>query len=173
MWVRKAFYWVQLVAIAVVPVWIIVATSIAPTGLGAQDILVFLAWPALALAQVAVLGITRARKAVRQQHILSWVDVAALSTWYAVAIAYGGFVAAASRLGAGLTGGLLIVVTIAVIALAVWQLVTAARAHVRTVMASLDYTAVPAGEYRASANTGPSSPGSGDGDVYRITPPQR
>lgn len=164
---RRAFYWVQLAAIVAVPLWIVVARAIAPVGLGAQDVLVFLAWPALAFAMIVVLGITWARKAVRDSRVLSWLDVAALATWYAVAIGYGAFIAAASELGAGLTGGLLILVSIAVFWSAIWQLVVAARNRVKTVLAGLDYTAIPAGEYQATRFA------RGDGDVIRIDSPDR
>ena len=75
MWLRRAFYWIQLVAVIAVPGWIVVARAIAPSGLGAQDVLVFLAWPALAVAMIVVVGLTWARKAVRTTRVLSWTDV--------------------------------------------------------------------------------------------------
>jgi len=147
MLVRRAFYWVQLAAIVLVPGWIVVASAIAPRGLGATDVLVFLSWPALAVAMVVVAALTWSRRAVRERRAVSWTDVAALSVWYAVAICYGVGVAVASRLATGLLGGLLLLVSIAVIGLAVYQLVQAARQRVRTVLAGFDRSAVPVDRY--------------------------
>lgn len=167
MWLRRAFYWVQLAAIIVLPSWIMVARAIAPTGLGAQDLLVFLSWPALTVSMLIVLGVTRARKAVRTTRTLSWTDVISLGIWYLIAIAYGTFIAVASELGAGFTGGALALASLAVLGIAVWQLIVAARRRVETVLASLDYTAIPAGEYQASRTL------RSDGDVIRIDPADR
>lgn len=171
MWFRRAFYYVQLAAVVLLPIWIVAARAIAPTGLGAQDILVFLSWPALAISMIAVVGITWARKSVRETKTLSWLDVAALSTWYAVAIAYGVFIALSSELGAGLVGGVLVLVSIVVFWVAVWQLVVAARRRVQSVLAGLDAGldrgAVPAGQYNATRFA------RGDGDVIRIEQSER
>ena len=166
MWLRRAFYWVQLAAAIALPAWIVVARSIAPESLGAQDVIVFLAWPALALMMVIVIGVTWGRRSVRADRTLSWIDVGALSLWYAVAIVYGMFISVSSSLGAGITGGLLALVSIGVFWVAVWQLIVAARKRVETVLAGLDYTAIPAGEYQASRIP------PGDGDVIRIHPPR-
>lgn len=159
---RRAFYWVQLAAVIALPLWIVVARALSSGGLGALDVLVFLSWPALALAMIAVIGITWARKSVRATKTLSWLDVAALSAWYLIAIAFGAFIALSSELGVGLTGGLLLLASIAVFWVAGWQLVNAARQRVRTVLAGFDYTAIPAGEYEATRSA------RGDGDVIRI-----
>lgn len=172
MWIRRAFYWVQIVAIAIVPLWIIVAIAIAPQVLGAQDILALLSWPALAIAMLAVTGITWARRAVRSTKTLSWMDVASVGTWIGVALVYGGFIATSSALGAGLTGGLLVLVTIAALWIAVWQLVRAARKRVESVFAQFDRNAVQvssvsAGEYTATRDA------RGDGEILRIHPPER
>ena len=167
MWLRRAFYWVQLAAILVLPSWIMVARSISPYGLGTQDLLVFLAWPALTVSMIVVLGVTWARKSVRTTKTLSWTDVVSLGAWYLIAIVYGIFVAQSAELAAGLTGGLLALASLAVFAIAVWQLMVAARRRVETVFASLDYVALPQGEYRATTFT------PADGDVIRIDPSDR
>ncbi len=172
MWIRRAAYWVQLAAIAVVPTWIVVAIAASPRSLGAQDVLAFLSWPALAVAMLVVTGLTWARKAVRSTRALSWPDVASVGTWIVVAVAYGAFIAAASAQGAGLMGGLLVLVSIAAFWVAIWQLVRAARTRVETVMAQFDRTMVqvnpvPVGEYTATRNA------RGDGDILTIRPPER
>lgn len=167
MFVRRAFYWAQLAAIVVLPTWMLVARTLSADGLGAQDILVFLSWPALAVSMIVALGITWSRASVRRSKAVSWIDVAALSVWFATAIAYGAFVAASSELGAGLTGGFLALVSISVIGLAAWQLVAAARKRVQEVFASLDPSAVPIGEYSAT----PFRPG--DEPTIRIEPSDR
>jgi tryptophan-rich sensory protein len=167
MWIRRAFYWVQLAAIVVLPSWIMIARSISPSGLGTQDLLVFLAWPALTVSMIVVLGVTWARKSVRSTKTLSWTDVVSLGIWYLIAIAYGVFVSQSAELAAGLTGGMLALASLAVFAIAVWQLMVAARRRVETVFASLDYTALPQGEYRATRLT------PAEGDVIRIDPADR
>ncbi|MFP7759903.1 MFS transporter [Marisediminicola sp. LYQ85] len=165
MWLRRAFYYVQIAAIIAVPLWIVVARSIATEGVGAIGALVFVIWPTLAIAMVAVLFLTWGRKSVRSTRTLSWIDVGALSAWYLTAIGYGVAIAVADSLFAGLLAGVLFLVTVAVFWVAVWQLITAARKRVETVLASLDQTAVPAGEYQATRFA------RGDGDVIRIDPP--
>ncbi len=173
MWLRRAFYYLQPAAIVLVPGWIVAARAITSVDLGAQDVIVFLAWPLLAFAMIAVLGLTWARGTVRSTKTLSWTDVAALAAWYAAGIAYGTFIAVGSRTGAGLLGGLLLLVSIAVIGLAVWQLIQAARRRVRTVLAGLDRSAIPAGHYGAASlpdGGGPSE--SGDERVIRIEAPR-
>ena len=171
MWLRKAFYWVQILAVVLVPLWIAVAVAIAPESLGAQTVFAFIAWPTLLVGMAVVLGITWGRKAVRSSKTLSWLDVAALGAWYAVAIAYGAFLAAGMPVAAGLLGGALMLVSLAVFALAIWQLVGAAKRRVQTVFASLDQTAVKVAEYGASRDGAGSA--RGDGDVIRIESPRR
>lgn len=190
MWLRRAFYYLQPAAILLVPGWIVAARALATVDLGAQDIIVFLAWPLLAFAMIVVLGLTWARRSVRVSRALSWTDVAALTAWYATGVAYGAFIAAGSRTGSGLLGGLLLLVSIGVVGLAVWQLLQAARRRVQTVLAGLDRSAIPAGPYRAiehpptghrategrtAASSGSDAAGtrSSDGDVIRIDAPAR
>lgn len=165
--IRRAFYWAQLGAVVLLPLWILVARALSVDGLGAQDVLVFLSWPALFVSMAAVLGVTWSRKAVRSSRALSWIDVGALSVWFATAIAYGAFIAASSQLGAGLTGGFLALLSVVVLGVAVWQLIVAARRRVQEVFASIDQTAVPRGEFAATTFR-PS-----DGPVIRIDPSER
>lgn len=168
MWLRRAFYVAQFAAVLVLPLWIVVARAIAPTGLGAQDVLVFLSWPLLGFALLVVAGLNQARKAVRRTRALEWTDAAVAVVWWATAITYGVFISQSAALGTGLTGGLLLVVSIAAIGIAVWQLVTAARRAVQTVLADIDRRAmgpgqtVNAGQYEATPLT------RGDGPVIRI-----
>lgn len=178
MWLRRAFYYLQPAAIILVPGWVVVARALTTVELGAQDVLVFLAWPLLAFAMIVVLGLTWARRSVRVSKTLSWTDVVTLTAWYATGVAYGAFIAAGSRTGSGLLSGLLLLVSVVAIGLAAWQLLQAARRRVRTVLAGLDRSAIPAGQYRASEHraTGSSGsdaagPQSADGDVIRIDAP--
>lgn len=167
MWLRRAFYYLQPAAIVLAPGWIVVARALTDADLGAQDVIVFLAWPLLAFAMIVVLGLTWARRAVRSTRAVSWADAAALAVWYATGVAYGLFIAAGSRTGAGLTGGLLLLVSIAAIGLAVWQLIQAARRRVQTVLAGLDRSAIPAGQYRATGFSGTSFSGTNAGGAAR------
>ncbi|MEY2849861.1 MAG: hypothetical protein RI885_2528 [Actinomycetota bacterium] len=171
MWIRRAFYWIQLAAIVALPVWIVVAIAMSPRSLGAQDLLALLSWPALAVAMLVVTGLTWARRAVRSTRTLSWMDVASVGTWITVAAVYGAFIAGSSALGSGLTGGLLVLVSIAAFWVAIWQLVRAARQRVETVMAQFDRAtvrvdSVSAGEYTSTREA------RGDGDILTIHPPK-
>jgi len=173
MLIRKAFYRGQFAAVIVLPLWIVIARSLSVHSLGAQDLLIFLSWPVLAVALAVTAGLTVARAAVRSARAVAWSDVAVLSLWYAVAIAYGVFISLSSTLGAGLTGGLLALVSAASVAFAVWQLLQAARRRVETVFAGFDQQtvrvgAVEAGEYRAtSAQPGIRRPDHGRGEDPR------
>ncbi len=154
MWIRRLYFILQFVAIALLPAWIIIARASAPTGLGATDVLVFLSWPLLALVLLTVVGITYARKQVRSTKSLSWMDVGVLTIWYAVTVLYGSLILTASVTGVGLVAGLLALVSIGAVWSAVWQLAQAAKRRVETVMASFDRRAVSMGEYVASPADG-------------------
>ena len=151
MWLRRLYFYLQFAAVALLPVWIIVARASAPRGLGAIDVLVFLSWPVLAIALLAVAGITYARKQVRSTKTVSWLDVAVLTLWYGVVVLYGSLILAASVTGVGLVAGLLALVSIAAVWSAAWQLARAAKRRVETVMASFDRRAVSVGEYTSSS----------------------
>ena len=167
MWLRRMFYYSQPVAVIALPLWIVAASLFARPGLGAGEILTFLAWPALAVNLLLVLVLTRARKTVRSTRTVSWPDVAAHSTWYATITSYGVFILQSSRVGTGTVGSLLLLVSLAVTALALGQLVAAARRRVETVLASFGPTApISAGHFEATRIA------RGDGPVIRIDPQQ-
>ncbi|MBC7517399.1 MAG: hypothetical protein H7248_00690 [Microbacteriaceae bacterium] len=164
MWLRRTYYYAQPLALVALPLWIMIASIIARPGLGAADILTFLAWPALAVSMLLVLLLTRARGAVRGTRSLSWPDVAGLSLWFATAISFGVFIVQSSRVGTGTTGGLLLLVSLAVTASAIAQLVAAARRRVETVLAAFDGTPIAAGHFEATPVSRDDSP------VIRIDP---
>lgn len=150
MWLQRLFFYLQFVAVVLLPAGIVVARASAPVSLGATDIVVFASWPLLALALAGVLGITWARKQVRSTKSVSWTDVGVLSAWYATAILYAALIASASVTAVGLVAGLLTLVSVGAFWAALWQLGRAAKRRVETVMASFDRRAVSMGEYRSS-----------------------
>ena len=162
MWLRRIFYYTQPLALVALPLWIMAASIVARPGLGAADILSFLAWPALAVNMLLVLLLTRARKVVRTSKALSWPDVVSLASWFAVAMSYGIFIVQSSRVGAGTSGGILVLVSLAATANAIWQLVTAARRRVETVLSTFDGAPLSAGHFEATRLS------RGDGPVIRI-----
>ena len=175
MWLRRAFYLAQPVAILLLPVWIIVARTIAPTGLGAQDAIVFLTWPALAVGLLVSLLLIWGRRVVRVEKAVAWPDVAALTLWWGVAILYGVFISLSSRAGSGLTSGVLLLVSLGVLAFEVWQLVQAARRRVVSVLADFERMATGAtsGGSVSLGNLEATRAARGDGNVIRIDTPER
>lgn len=175
MWLRRAYYYAQPATILLLPVWLIVARGMAPDSLGAQDAIIFLSWPALAVGLLVGMLLTWGRRAVRVNRAVTWPDVAALSVWWGVAILYGVFISLAARAGAGILSGVLLLVSLAVLAFEVWQLVQAARRRVQTVLADFEAMAKPGASARpvSLGNLEATRVARGDGKIIRIDPPQR
>ncbi|MEA9985686.1 MULTISPECIES: MFS transporter [Subtercola] len=88
MFVRRAFYYWQVAAVVVLPLWILIGWSVFG-GSGWQFLLVMLSCGALALALAGVGVLIYARKGVRQARAVSWADVAVLALWHAAIVAVG------------------------------------------------------------------------------------
>lgn len=163
MWTRRAFFVIQFGAAIVLPLWLLIGRGLIVDGPGWEFVLLLFVCPILALGMLAVAGLTTARKSVRSMRAVSWLDVGILSAWYA------------SIVGAGLVAHTAVAVVVVLVSVgsfwaALWQLFSETRNRVRTVMASFDRTAVPAGEYEASRRAAPYG---ADADrIIRIDPPR-
>lgn len=120
MMIRRAFFYWQFIAVIVLPLWVLVGRGVFGSSVGWDFVLFLLLCPILALALLAVAGVTMARKSVRSQRSVSWIDAGVLAAWHAAIIAYG-FV------DAPLLAALVVVFAVAGFWIALWQLVTETR----------------------------------------------
>jgi len=136
--IRRAFYYWQFIAAAVLPLWLVVGWPI--FGAGGWKILgVFVGAVILGLALLLVAVLNFARKDVRRGRIVSWADVAMLTLWHALIVIVGFYADVAPWVSI-----LVIVVGAAACWLSAWELYAAARRRVRTVMSQIDELARPA-----------------------------
>lgn len=162
MWLRRAFYYAQFGAIPILPLWLLIGRGLVVEGPGWEFVLLLVISPILAVGMAIVVGLTVARKSVRVRRMVSWLDAGVLGAWYL------------SIVGAGLVAHTAVAVLVVILSgvafwSALWQLFTETRRRVESAMA--DFTAISAGEYRAT--TAPTSPAAGNGPVIRIEPPSR
>lgn len=137
MLIRRAFFYWQFIAAAVLPLWLVVGWPI--FGAGGWKILgVFVGAVLLGLALLAVALLNYARKEVRRKRIVSWPDVAMLAVWHALVVFVGFYADVAPWVSI-----LVIVVGVAAFWLSAWELYAAARRRVRTVMSQIDDLARP------------------------------
>ena len=111
---RRVFYYWQFVAVAALPLWLMIAASIFGDS----------AWQ--------VLG----AKEVRLNKAVSWADVGVLTLWHALIVLMGVFSETASWLAV-----LVVLVGIGSFWFAGWELYAAARRRVREALAYIDETA--------------------------------
>lgn len=83
-WALRAFFWVMIGAIVVLPVWIMFGRALAGAPLGGALLLQAFLGPGLAILIGAVVGITIARKQVRKPRAAQWRDVKLLGPWLLV-----------------------------------------------------------------------------------------
>jgi hypothetical protein len=160
MWLRRAFYYALFGAFLVLPVLLLIGRGLILAGSGWDFALLLLVSPILGLCMLVVAGFTMARKSVRRDRALSWLDVGIHAAWYLSIIA-------ASVFAHPAIAALVIVLSVAAFWLALWQLFTETRRRVKSALASLDYSAVPASQYRQAT---PDAPGAGR--VIRLDPPR-
>ncbi|HEU4808544.1 MAG TPA: MFS transporter [Homoserinimonas sp.] len=160
MWLRRAFYYAQYGAFVVLPVLLLIGRGLVLADNGWDFALLLLVSPILGVFMLVVAGFTVARKSVRRNRALSWLDVAVHFAWYASIIA-------ASVFAHPAIAAVVIVFSVGAFWSALWQLFTETRRRVKSALASLDYTAVPASQYRPAS---PDAPGAGR--VIRLDPPK-
>ncbi|MHA6667588.1 MFS transporter [Homoserinimonas sp. A447] len=160
MWLRRAFYYAMFGAFVVLPVFLLIGRGLVLAESGWDFALLLLISPILGVVMLVVAGFTVARKSVRRDRALSWLDVGLHFAWYLSIIAAGVFAHPA-------VAAIVIILTVAAFWSALWQLFTETRRRVKSALASLDYTAVPASQFR---QTSPNAPGAGT--VIRLDPPK-
>ena len=89
MTIRRFFYLAQFAAIMVLPLWLLVGRGIIFGDSGWDFVGLLVVGPILALFMAVVMGLTYARKSVREARAMSWPDVALHTVWYASLIAAG------------------------------------------------------------------------------------
>jgi len=118
--IRRAFYYWQFIAVIVLPLWVLIGRGVFGSSVGWDFVLFLLLCPILAFALVAIAGLTTARKSVRSERAVSWIDAGVLAAWHTVIIAYG-------FMDAPLLAALIVIVAVAAFWIALWQLVTETR----------------------------------------------
>lgn len=160
MLLRRGFYYALFGAFIVLPVFLLIGRGLVLADNGWDFALLLLVSPILGIFMLVVAGFTMARKSVRRDRAVSWLDVGVHLAWYLSIIAAGVFAHPA-------VAAIVIILGVGAFWLALWQLFTETRRRVKSALASLDYSAVPATQYR---QTTPDAPGAGR--VIRLEPPR-
>lgn len=107
-WALRAFFWVMVGAILVLPAWIMFGRGLAGAPLGDALLLQAFLGPGLAILIAGVVGITVARKEVRRPRAVTWRDLRLLAPWLLVIALLGLTVvdSAGGRTGSALTAWL-------------------------------------------------------------------
>ncbi|WP_291052207.1 MFS transporter [Herbiconiux sp.] len=132
MFIRRAFFYWQFPAAVILPAWILVGWGVfAATGW--QIIGLIVGVMMLTVGMLATAGLIFARKDVRAERAVSWLDVALLTVLHGLIIAVGFFTPATALLGT-----LAVVAVIALFWSGIIQLVVETRRRVRTVLAGFE-----------------------------------
>jgi hypothetical protein len=134
MYIRRALFFWQFIAVVVLPLWVLIARGIFGSSVGWEFIFFVVVCPILAIAMGAVAGLTYARKSVRSARTVSWLDVGILTVWHAAIIAYG-------FNDSPLLATLIVLGAIVGFWAAVWQLFTETSRRVRGALAGFEQTA--------------------------------
>ncbi|GGH39449.1 MFS transporter permease [Microbacterium album] len=105
-------------AAAVLPLWLLLGWAVFGASGWAFLWVLFIAMPSVALTQVVLTLLVRARPSFRQTRAVSWIDVAGFGVWHALTIAVGLF----SARWFGLLLTLAIAAAIALFWIQLWQL---------------------------------------------------
>ncbi|MCR2785419.1 MULTISPECIES: MFS transporter permease [unclassified Microbacterium] len=143
MWLRRAFYLWLLPAAFVLPMWLVVGWVIFDGGGWALLWVLFLAVPAVFIAELVLMLLVRARGTVRAQGAVSWWDVLGFGLWHLSIIALGFFGPAWIPQALGAAG-----LAVGVFWLSLWQLWTEARPRLTVVRAGNGTAFIPAAEPR-------------------------
>jgi small-conductance mechanosensitive channel len=118
--IRRVLYYWQFIAVIVLPLWVLVGRGVFGSSVGWDFVLFLFLCPIMAFALLAIAGLTTARKSVRSQRAVSWIDAGVLIAWHAVIVGYG-------FMDAPVLATLIVVVAVAAFWIALWQLVTETR----------------------------------------------
>ncbi|MFB2554995.1 MFS transporter [Herbiconiux liangxiaofengii] len=136
--IRRAFFYWQFPASVILPAWVLVGWGLF-SATGWQILGVIVGIMMLTVGMLAVAGVTSARKEVRAEKAVSWLDVALLAVLHALVIAvgfYSDFTALFSTLA--------VVALIALFWAGIVQLVIETRKRVRATLASFEAQAARA-----------------------------
>lgn len=98
---RRAFLWIMVASVVVLPIWVLVGRALFGAPLGQALLPLALLAPFLALQIGAVTGLTFARKEVRGPRAVTWHDVRVVGPWLLGIVALGMLVVDGSGDGAG------------------------------------------------------------------------
>lgn len=125
MMLRKGLFWWQFVAVIVLPTVLLIARGILGSSMGWDFVLYLVLSPILAAFMLLVAGLTAARRSVRTDRALGWLDTGILLGWHASIVAF-------ALLDWPALAALVVVIGVAAFWVAVWQLVTETGRRVRT-----------------------------------------
>lgn len=166
MWLRRAFYYVQFGAIVALPLCLLIGRGLVFESSGWSFALLLLVSPILALFMLLVTGFTVARKSVRSDRAVSWLDVGLFFVWYLSILTASVFAHPAMAV-------LVVLLSVAVFWSALGQLFSETRNRMKVALAGLDYTVPSAADYQAARVPTPDAPDApGAGTVIRIEPPR-
>ncbi|MDH6237500.1 hypothetical protein [Cryobacterium sp. CG_9.6] len=135
MFIRRTFFRWQFPAVIVLPLWLLIGSSIFGTG-GWAVLGIFFGAVLLGVGMLLVSLLIFARREVREARALSWADVGVLAFWHLLIIVLG--------FSADVSGWLSVAVVVAGIGAfwyAVWALFTAARKRVQSMVDLIEQTA--------------------------------
>ncbi|MFV0373046.1 MFS transporter permease [Microbacterium sp.] len=89
MWLRRSFFHWLLPAAFLLPLWLVVGWIVFDANGWALALVLFIAAPAVFVAQLVTTLLVRARSTVRDERAVSWSDVAGIGVWHALTIAVG------------------------------------------------------------------------------------
>jgi uncharacterized membrane protein YphA (DoxX/SURF4 family) len=130
--IRRAFFYWQFPAAVILPAWILIGWSVFSAS-GWEILGLIVGVMMLTVAMLATAGLVFARKDVRAERAVSWIDVAFLTVLHGLVIAVGFFTPVTSMLGV-----LAVIATIALFWSGIVQLVMETRRRVRTAFASYE-----------------------------------
>ncbi|GAA3647500.1 MFS transporter permease [Microbacterium marinilacus] len=118
MTLRRAFLRWLWFAAAVLPLWLLIGWGVFNASGWTFLWVLFIALPSVAVTQLVLTLLARARPSVRRTGAVSWLDVAGFGVWHVLTIAVGFY----SEAWFGLTLTLAIAAAIGVLWLQLWQL---------------------------------------------------
>ena len=120
MLLRRALYWVQFGMAVALPVWVLVSRGIVADGVGWQLVIYLVLCPILFLTLALLVGVTAARKSVRDARAVSWPDAAVLLVTWAAIVTYGLFALPVLAV-------IIVLALVGLFWLVVWELATETR----------------------------------------------
>ncbi|MBX3094340.1 MAG: MFS transporter [Cryobacterium sp.] len=144
MQIRRFFYLAQFVALGILPLWLLIGRGIVFSDSGWDFVGLLIVAPILALFMAIVLGLTYARKSVREARAMSWADVGVHLAWYATLVLVGFVTHPAVAV-------LAVVASVATFWFQLWQLISEVGQRVNRALNRLSEgtaSTVDDGEYR-------------------------